>query len=305
MLKHILNFPIRHTLLSVLSIIFMALAGTAFADPSGPAVDWMVSPSSSAVEIDTFEQVINALDSSQDEALIRLAEKARATLDASLSNDPEAFIAARAVFEHYRNGLGSESQERLRITVEMIQPVEEDPFAAATRSVLQKVNVVDGCGAELTCLDGSKIACTCATSSGVCSYNKGSNAWGGSVSCDCAGTAYDRSLACAPCNLPAPAYITGPDLCQGSVETYKTTAVSGATNYRWEIVSTPIVRNTSTPIVSISGHYFHTAPTGVYTLRVRAERGGCYSAWRSANLVVRDNGDPLCTICDTGDRICQ
>ena len=261
------------------------------------------SPSTSSDSLEElllFEELIEELASSRNDSLVRLAEKTRRILDAPPIKNLDSYIAARAVFDHHREGLDPIAQEDLRVTLESLKSSQED----VPRRSLEKVNVVSGCGAELACLDDSTASCFCTTPDGVCSHEVAANQWGGRVTCDCSGTVSISECSGGNCQIGVPTYIGGPDLCQGSIETYQTSSVPGATNYRWEVVSTPIVRNTSGPTMSLSGHYFFSLGAGLYILRVRAEAGQCIGAWRWANLVVRSNGDPLCTVCDNGDNIC-
>ncbi|MEM6454119.1 MAG: hypothetical protein AAF772_03400 [Acidobacteriota bacterium] len=223
------------------------------------------------------------------------AENGDFSLQADTQASAEALIRAQeAAYDHYRAALDAAAPGDVRRALNALE--------LSIKGGFEEISIEDGCQAALTCHDGSTISCACPTPFGTCHHNASANAWGGSVTCSCSGTTWTQ--ACAPCQLATPAYISGPDLCQGRIETYQTNSVSGATNYRWEIVSTPIVRNTSTPIVSLSGHYFHVLPVGHYIIRVRAENSQCVSGWRSANLIIRANGDPLCTICDHGDRVC-
>lgn len=146
---------------------------------------------SSGTDLTEFEAYLVALESTGDAALVRMAESGRDALRAVQDRDVESFVAAHAVFGYHFETLFDPQRALLRQVVDHLAPAQTTDLTAS-----EKISVTSGCGSEIACDDGSRLSCRCSNASGNCSYNKNSNSWGGSISCDCAGTSSDVSRAC-------------------------------------------------------------------------------------------------------------
>lgn len=178
----------------VTSLIWMPSNAQA-EDFSGGSGGIILGMDPTPVEAQHFASYAEALETSNSEQLRKLGSMARESLDAASRGDVEAFIAAKAVFDYRYQTLKDDASRELDSIHGRLSGPSELPTLPDWAGP-QKVNVTYGCGAELACDDGSRISCTCANSNGNCSYNPTANSWGGSVTCNCAGTTYDRTRSC-------------------------------------------------------------------------------------------------------------
>ena len=174
------------------SLVWMPTSGASAEDFSG-GVKLGMDPT--PIEAQAFASYAEALERSGSEQVRKLGSMARETLDAASSGDVEAFIAAKAIFDYRHQTLTNDASRELdsihsRLSAPLELPTLPD-WAGP-----QKVSVTFGCGSELACNNGSRISCTCANSNGTCSYNPTANSWGGSITCNCAGTTYDTTKSC-------------------------------------------------------------------------------------------------------------
>ncbi|MEM9554561.1 MAG: hypothetical protein AAGC60_09895 [Acidobacteriota bacterium] len=175
--------------LAVLLLLPSSLAAESFAGvPLGMSSD--------PAELEAFEGYALDLDASGDPSLARLAESARAALDAVRSHDVEAFLAAKVVHD-YRHQTLADAQRALQVEIRsQTVPTLDAASGIAALGDLQKINVYYGCGAQLQCDNGSTISCSCGNPYGTCYYNPNANSWGGKVDCDCAGSSFDVVKSC-------------------------------------------------------------------------------------------------------------
>lgn len=178
-------------------LLTLLLAGVAGAAELPGRVTLAMDPS--PADLARFESYVEALESSSD--LSALAETGRHVLNAIEAQDYEAFLAAGAIHGYRLETLDDGALKTLHQIEQKLLARHPETLSTLATPV-DKVNVNYGCGAQLTCDNGSTISCTCANGQpfnqppSSCVYKPNYNAYGGRVICDCSGTSFDRTRTC-------------------------------------------------------------------------------------------------------------
>lgn len=187
----------KRSLNLALVILTVLLTGAAVAAELPGRITLEMDPT--PADLARFEGYVEALERSSD--LSPLAETGRQVLVAIEARDYEAFLAAGAVHGYRLETLDDGALETLHQIERKL--LARHPETLSTLALpVDKVNVNYGCGAQLTCDNGSTISCTCANGqpfnqpASSCVYKPNYNAYGGRVICDCSGTSFDTTRTC-------------------------------------------------------------------------------------------------------------
>ncbi len=189
----------RKVLFSFVAATLLVLAPSVMAGDFPGAISLeMEAPEA---EAKLFRGYLDALVQSSDSALASVGESGYRVLEAVETGDIEAYIAAKAIYGYRLETLADGALADLR-SLQREHLAAQEVLDRPVFGVPAKITVTYGCGAELSCDNGSKISCRCANGQSfldppsTCTYKPNYNSYGGRVICDCSGTSFDSTRTC-------------------------------------------------------------------------------------------------------------